>query len=53
MAGGLTGKVPQALRAVVGGAVVDGTVTQARGAVHGVAAGGGLVGKVPWAGGQI
>jgi hypothetical protein len=52
---GLTGEVPQVLTAVMGGAVVDGAVPQALGAVKGVAAGrgGGLVGKVPWVGGQM
>ena len=53
MAGGLVGKVPQTLGAVVSVALVDGAVPQALGAVNGVAAGGGLVGKVPRVGGQI
>ena len=49
----MIGKVPQVLRAVVGGAVVDGVAPHAPGAVNGVAPGGGLVGKVHWASGQI
>ena len=53
MVAGLIVKVPQVLRVVVGGAVVDGVVPHALGAANGVAPGGGLVGKVHWAGGQI
>ena len=39
MVAGLFGEVPQVLRAVVGGAVVDGVVPHALGAANGVAPG--------------